>query len=322
VQKNALLPIGEKMSKKDSERIGDNELSWAWDHGLSSFLKYIVSGRQLELLTFICDTSVKYGRIVTTLQPRQFRFCHGADLGFPHWHPREIQKRRRQLKALNLIHYTYDPNNRGSPVEYIVNVGGIGLLLREVFSLGNWRGKDWRRLEDTLLSYDYTAEEFGEIDMEIDEAIKTGFSQSKKGMERRKAKKMVRLMRPADIRPWMMDCCDEYEVKYRDEGWGEDDKTGNKKVWGSAKNFLTYCKRSDVDPRELLRNVCRWWGFFQTTMKREDNKEIHLPPTVSFWKFFQYRWEIESWLDTNVARLEARAAKPAPKIRKSKLKGG
>jgi len=312
-----LQDTGKKLEKKNPEE-KDPTLSWAYHNGLSSFLNCIVQGRQFELLLFICETSVRYGRCSTALHPKHFRSFHSSTIGFAHWEKREIRRYRRQLKDKNLIHYIYDSNHSGASVDYIVNVGGIGLLMRKIFNISNWPERDggWRAFEDVLLSYEYQVKEYGEVEMdkEIKEKMKAGFAQSANAMKRKKMKRAENDLQHNWIRPFMVDCCEEYDMKYLDEGFKQRDI-------GSARNFLKYCNATNQEPRDILREVCRWWGYFQTVLVNDKGKEIHLTATVSFRQFFQYRTEIQSWLEVNRQRLEGKANKPKMRIVESKFLG-
>jgi hypothetical protein len=246
--------------------------------------------------------------------------------GFPYWSGRNIAKVRDQVSCRNFIFYEIDYSMTNRGVQYTVNVPGIWKLLNRIYKKGKpdvvaHLNVLYRSIEDfDLMRYPtidvILTPQLEKGLMRVEDAIKKGIQVSRDGQSRRRQRRGQKDLKPVLIRKTMVEYCEEFGVKYYDVGF-----TG--KEYGSAKNWLNYCKSVGLDPRTVLFEVCKFWrSFSKGAMVDDKGKQIVLPDTVSFWKYYQYRREIGSWIEVNRDRkVESKSkwAKAGEEFEKRKL---
>uniref|UniRef100_A0A6M3LVN6 Uncharacterized protein n=2 Tax=viral metagenome TaxID=1070528 RepID=A0A6M3LVN6_9ZZZZ len=131
--------------------------------------------------------------------------------------------------------------------------------------------------------------------MNLEEEVANARKNSEYAKQRRKEKLATKPVTASVIPALMRDFVEEPGIVYSE---GAVSKAEEKKIHGSMKNWLTYCERDGVDPREQLRKVCENWIHFSVgQLVREDGTTIVLPDRiVSFNNYFKYRREIDRWL--------------------------
>ena len=126
----------------------------------------------------------------------------------------------------------------------------------------------------------------------MDEKLPRGLTKSREASAKWKAIRQEEELSVRGIIDQMQEYCDELDVRFHDV-W-------TAKEFGCARNWLSYCRKAQVDPRKRLYEVCRFWPYFKRgALFRDTGKRIVLPDTVSFSKYFCYRREIESWIIIN-----------------------
>ena len=122
--------------------------------------------------------------------------------------------------------------------------------------------------------------------------IAKGLAKNLESVQRKKAKKKAHSGDDATI--WnllddMKQYCTEFNVTFHDT-WGA-------REMGSARQWLNQCLKNNQEAKQILWDVCQFWSFFKRgSLFNDQGKEIVLPDTVSFSKFYIYRREICSWL--------------------------
>jgi hypothetical protein len=267
-----------------------------------------LEGSELEMFRYLCDRTLRFGKYSQWL--RSYDFENGLPStglpGFPHWTRGHRAKIRDQVKGRGFVFYDINYSEPERGVIYTINVPGIWRLLNRVYYQEESKHVTVyldilkRSLEHfRLAGYD---EEYFQIElnpklekgiMMIEEAVKRGMEVSRVGREKRKLRDKKRDLKPGMVRRLMVEYCAEFEIPYYDIGF-----TGRE--LRSAKNWLKYCREVGHDPREVLYEVCKFWrSFSKGAMIDDKGKQIVLPDTVSFWKYYQYRREIGSWIEAN-----------------------
>lgn len=140
---------------------------------------------------------------------------------------------------------------------------------------------------------------------ELEEQLEAAFELSKSRREKLLTKTELTVQ---DIQPVMRLYCDETGITYYDV-W-------TKRDFGSAKNWLRYCKENGIRPRRQLRNVVwNWMRFRQGQLHNDDGKMIMLRETVGFTEYFKWRKQIDAWLTAHPLEVQQpEASGPDEKI--------
>lgn len=133
----------------------------------------------------------------------------------------------------------------------------------------------------------------------IEDTLEQANEQNEKGKVKRLKREQGGGLSPANMARFMRNLCEEHEEKFFDPV--ANDCQGNKKergkFFGSCRNFLSYWKKRDEDPKEFLDKVVRYWPEFREgKLKGSHGYPITLPSAVSFTEFFKHRAIIEEWI--------------------------
>jgi hypothetical protein len=293
------------------------QLQQAFQRIIVSNFRMLVRGSEAALFEFLCDRSLRFGDYSVWVSARQFLtgdLEHGI-CGLVGWTGKNVSRVRGELKKKGLIFYSIDYSEPQRPIQYTINVPGIWLTLRRVYA--HVQNSDTQNCLRILHRSVHHFTELGyrevvniKLDpklekgiMRIEDAIKEGVDLSKSGLSRRKEKRDKKEVTAPMVPMLLREYCAELGVPYHELGW-------TNKEWRSAKNWLKYCKNGGYDPRKVLYDVCSFWKSFRTgIMVNDEGRQIVLPETVSFWKYYQYRREIGAWIEANRDRSIERKTK-------------
>jgi hypothetical protein len=269
-------------------------------------------GGEMILLSHLAMRTLPYRKFQERFHPK---FLLTGRLQFPTF-PCGIDRTwlyraRCSLQDASVVFFERTGNLPTDPLNSIINAPGITngfLQLASLFidydyhaeslvgELGTMKGKldlHWEKNGWPVAEVSMVKEKQESL---ID-AVEKGKEKALNARERRKKRRetaSLSEMRPGWITEYMKEYCEDVGAAYAELLTTEKERA---RIRGSAKNFLTYCKKDGVDPKELLYNVCKHWNRFRSgALEREDGTTILLPRSVSFEQFFIYRKHILDWL--------------------------
>lgn len=225
-----------------------------------------------------------------------------AALWLPHWSDSALRKARKGLVDKTIIFY--EPNTRISfaPALYYINIPGMLVVWRNVFDRfyefymwhNEWKPaaerikEEWNKRKYPLdLGISYREDDVERIE---DSLLRATERRSQRDRER-KVKDAKKPLTAKMIPVFLKECCEDVgsSLKYNDD-W-------TKKLYGQAKNWLTACERSGINPRKRLRELCKRWDLLlEAHLKNDAGMPINLTTTISFDLYYKYRRQIDSWI--------------------------
>lgn len=193
---------------------------------------------------------------------------------------------RKKMVSLGLIRITGDV--------YRINLPGFLKSILDDFGVVDdpeSRLEKLRGIRQSIIKYWQEKKwEVDELGGNLDDNVSETFSKSRAHRKKRKEKQDEKPMKGGWIQDFMRRKCEEYGVPYFDT-WTVKDK-------GCAANWIKYCEAENVNPREVLAEVCRRWAAIQFCIKDSRGNTVPLKASPNFPEFFKYRREIGTWLAT------------------------
>lgn len=273
---------------------------------------FIKPGSENLIFAHVCDRTLWYHKVEEQLRTAWLTEGRGSLGCLPTLYDRtSIYRARIALEKRGVLSFKKTGATNRAPLIVRIELPGIVRIFRDVFSRlmaiddtafsvvsglqtivtkveKHWNKMSWPVYRITLLK---------EAMVKLDTVFERGKEKSDGALKKRNQKREAVAIE--DIKPnWlpgmMKNYCGEAGARYVESLLTLKER---KMMLGSARNFLTYCKMDEIDPRELLHDVCRWWHMMQPGLKSfETGKNVMLPRAVSFMSFFRYRREIVDWL--------------------------
>ncbi len=117
--------------------------------------------------------------------------------------------------------------------------------------------------------------------------------QAKASEVKRKEKQDRKKLNASTLQNYFKQSCEDVNVPFSSADWTDRD-------WGSAKNFLNECEQNNKNARLIIQQVCKHWWHFRSRLTSENGKGVMLDEVVNFRQFFNFRGEIQTWLNVNV----------------------
>jgi len=277
---------------------------------LSNMQFLAASQIEMSVLSVALSRTILYKKFEETIPFRQFwRGALGHACFGVRCHRASLWRARDALVSRGILWIKDDVVrlNAVGLVNIVIRIleSGVDLLdedpspvLKTLRSIEEKLAALWRRRSWDLIPVKVREEQMGLIEDEVMEARK----RSKEAKDKNLKKREEREMKVAWIRGLMQEYCNEYGNVFLDSWTAKD--------YGSAKNWLDYCKKEGVRPADVLRDVCRLWQEFAGRLKNERGERIQLSENVSFTKFFKYRREIADWIVMNPGAEQAKPLEP------------
>ena len=144
----------------------------------------------------------------------------------------------------------------------------------------------------------------------IEENARAAREKSEAANARRQEK--MRQADPEQVKPgWVFEMMRQFssELGVRYIGTTLESKKDKGRLQGSARNFLAYCKEQDINPRDLLYDVCDHWNLFRSVLTDDKGRPLELSGAVNFDQFFVFRKQIVMWLAENKGKENIRTSR-------------
>lgn len=290
----SLVNSREKEERKVLTQSEWYDLSWSLALNLDLFVrKYALHG-DYRFLTFLLERTIRFQKFSDILKTDHF--IHGVTSS-PFrgtWlSRRSIFRIRDSLVARNLIEFIPVQTGLVRLGIYRLNIPCIldKILLQPMDADTEVLLAIRRKVVAFWGMAGYSMREAA-MSTDMQSKIAKGLAKNLESAQRRKTKKKARSSDDATI--WnllddMKQYCTEANITFHDT-WGA-------REMGSARQWLNQCLKNNQDAKKILWDVCQFWSFFKRgSLFNDQGKEIVLPDTVSFSKFYIYRREICSWL--------------------------
>lgn len=263
-------------------------LSFLYERFIFPNIRLLAQGQERDVLEYITDRSLRFGYYSVVLHPSKFG-CISRDVTLPGlcMLQTSLRRARLSLKDNGFLFYDYHPLRSCDPIEYTVNVPGIGGALLPIY-MGSKRFIEYKEIFEVAVARfreagiqptPITGRE--EYLMKIQEAANQGVLQSFHAMNK-KAKKDLTSKSTAN---YIGSVCKEHGVTYFEDVW-------TKRLTGNLKQFLKECSQRVEDPKEVLRNVISCWHDVRLSVVSPNGNKVPLPSTFSFKDFFTWRSEL------------------------------